>query len=59
VVLKDQIIYQDTLISKLDKDIEIQKVKEDERMIIHLLGIGLSKDHVIGFLIGFIIFKVV
>lgn len=57
ITLRNHIVYQDKLISDQDKQIEIQKVKEHERMllIIPFTDIGLSKDWAIGFIVGYVI----
>lgn len=51
---------QNKIIDEQDREIESQKIKEKERLILYIpfTEIGISKDHAIGFLIGFVVFKV-
>lgn len=58
-ILKNKIISQEMIlddktktITEKNQEIEIQKIKEKERMLLDLFGVGISKDEVKGVIFG-------
>lgn len=50
--LQEAVINRDNHIKALDRIIEVQEIKEKERMLIDLFGIGISKDEAVGVIFG-------